>query len=46
MAMRAFSPQFVGRYLCCYRPSKSSDRQGAYQLDGVGLQLFDRIGDV
>ena len=42
LTMRAFSTQFVGRYLAavglhvCNSP-------GAYQLDGVGLQLFDRI---
>jgi septum formation protein len=42
LTMRAFSPQFVGRYLAAIGP-QVLDSPGAYQLDGAGLQLFDRI---
>jgi septum formation protein len=40
--MRAFSPQFVGRYLAATGP-QVFESPGAYQLDRAGLQLFDRI---
>ena len=42
LTMRAFSPQFVGRYLAATGP-QAFQSAGAYQLDGAGLQLFDRI---
>ena len=42
LTMRAFSPQFVGRYLAAIGP-QVLESPGAYQLDGAGLQLFDRI---
>jgi septum formation protein len=42
LTMRAFSAQFVGRYLAATGP-EVCEWPGAYQLDGVGLQLFDRI---
>ena len=40
--MAAPAHQFVGRYLAAVGP-QVCDSPGAYQLDGVGLQLFDRI---
>jgi septum formation protein len=42
LTMRSFSAQFVGRYLAATGP-QVYESPGAYQLDGVGLQLFDRI---
>jgi septum formation protein len=42
LTMRSFSAQFVGRYLAATGP-QVCESPGAYQLDGVGLQLFDRI---
>jgi len=42
LTMRSFSAQFVGRYLAATGP-QICESPGAYQLDGVGLQLFDRI---
>lgn len=42
LTMRAFSAQFVGRYLAATGP-QVCEWPGAYQLDGIGLQLFDRI---
>src|SRR5581483_2190214 len=42
LTMRAFSPQLVGRYLAAIGP-QVLDSPGAYQLDGAGLQVFDRI---
>jgi septum formation protein len=42
LTMRSFSAQFVGRYLAA-AGSQVCESAGAYQLDGVGLQLFDRI---
>ena len=42
LTMRAFSPQFVGRYLAATGP-QVFESPGAYQLDRAGLQLFDRI---
>ena len=42
LTMRSFSAQFVGRYLAATGP-RVCESPGAYQLDGVGLQLFDRI---
>jgi nucleoside triphosphate pyrophosphatase len=42
LTMRSFSAQFVGRYLAATGP-QVCEWPGAYELDGVGLQLFDRI---
>jgi septum formation protein len=42
LTMRSFSAQFVGRYLSATGP-QVCDLPGAYQLDAIGLQLFDRI---
>jgi septum formation protein len=42
LTMRAFSPQFVGRYLAATGP-QVFESPGAYQLDRARLQLFDRI---
>ncbi len=42
LTMRSFSAQFVGRYLAATGP-QVYESPGAYELDGVGLQLFDRI---
>jgi septum formation protein len=42
LTMRLFSPQFVGRYLASAGP-QVCEAPGAYELDGIGLQLFDRI---
>jgi septum formation protein len=40
--MRPFSPQFLGRYLAAAGP-QVYESVGAYQLDGLGIQLFDHI---
>jgi septum formation protein len=40
--MRPFSPQFLGRYLATAGPQVHQS-VGAYRLDGLGIQLFDRI---
>lgn len=40
--MRPLSAQFVGRYLAAAGP-QAVGSPGAYELDGVGLQLLDRI---
>jgi septum formation protein len=42
LTMRPFSPQFLGRYLAAAGPQVYQS-VGAYQLDGLGIQLFDRI---
>ena len=42
LTMRPFSPQFLGRYLAAAGPQVHQS-VGAYQLDGIGIQLFDRI---
>ena len=42
LTMRSFSAQFVGRYLVAAGP-QICEAPGAYELDGIGLQLFDRI---
>jgi septum formation protein len=42
LTMRQFSPQFLGRYLAAAGP-QAHQSVGAYQLDGLGIQLFDRI---
>ena len=41
LTMRPFSPQFLGRYLAAAGPQVH--QVGASQLDGLGIQLFDRI---
>jgi septum formation protein len=42
LTMRPFSPQFLGRYLAAAGPQVHQS-VGAYQLDGLGIQLFDGI---
>lgn len=42
LTMRSFSAQFVGRYLAAAGP-QICEAPGAYELDGIGLQLFDQI---
>jgi septum formation protein len=42
MTMRAFSPRFVGRYLAAVG-DEALTSVGAYQVEGRGIQLFERI---
>jgi septum formation protein len=42
LTMRQFSPEFLGRYLAAAGPQVCRS-VGAYQLDGLGIQLFDRV---
>jgi septum formation protein len=42
LTMRAMSAQFIGRYLAA-AGKQAVGSPGAYQLDGVGLQLFERV---
>ena len=42
MTMRAFSDAFLGAYLTAAGPAILQS-VGAYQLEGLGLQLFERI---
>lgn len=42
ITMRPLSAQFVGRYLAAASP-QAVGSPGAYEIDGVGLQLLDRI---
>lgn len=42
LTMREFSPEFLGRYLAAAGPQVDQSA-GLYQLDGLGMQLFDRI---
>jgi len=42
LSMRNFSPQFLGRYLASIGENALSS-VGSYQLEGEGVQLFDRI---
>ena len=42
LTMRAFSPEFLGRYLAVAGPQVHRSVV-PYQLDGPGIQLFDRI---
>lgn len=42
MTMRKLSPQFIGRYLAAVGPAALSS-VGAYQVEGRGIQLFERI---
>ena len=42
LTMREFSSEFLGRYLAAAGP-RVYQSVGPYQLDGLGMQLFDRI---
>ena len=42
LTMRAISPQFIGRYLASAGEEVLSS-VGAYQLEGLGIQLFEKI---
>ena len=42
LTMRQLTPQFIGRYLAAVGPPALSS-VGAYQLEGRGVQLFERI---
>jgi septum formation protein len=42
MTMRRLTPEFVGRYLAAVGPPALSS-VGAYQLEGRGVQLFEKI---
>jgi septum formation protein len=42
LTMRALSPQFIGRYLAAAGEEVLSS-VGAYQLEGLGIQLFEKI---
>ncbi len=40
--MRRLQPAFVGRYLAAVGP-EALNSVGAYQIEGRGIQLFDKI---
>jgi septum formation protein len=42
LTMRELSPAFIGRYLAAIG-NKALQSVGAYQIEGEGIQLFDRI---
>jgi septum formation protein len=42
MTMRKLTPQFIGRYLAAAGPAALSS-VGAYQVEGRGIQLFEKI---
>jgi septum formation protein len=42
LTMRALTPQFIGRYLAAAGEGVLSS-VGAYQLEGLGIQLFEKI---
>ncbi|MGH6866098.1 MAG: Maf family nucleotide pyrophosphatase [Methyloceanibacter sp.] len=42
LTMRDVSPEFIGRYLAAADDAVLSS-VGAYQLEGIGIQLFDKI---
>jgi septum formation protein len=42
LTMRPLDPAFIGRYLAAVGPAALTS-VGAYQLEGRGIQLFDRI---
>ena len=42
LTMRDFSPEFLGRYLASVG-DKALESVGCYQLEGEGVQLFERI---
>ena len=41
MTMRVLSPQFIGRYLSATGPAVLGS-VGVYQIEGLGIQLFDK----
>lgn len=46
MTMRNLSPEYIGRHLSAAGPSVLGS-VGVYQIEGLGIQLFDRIdGDI
>ncbi len=42
LTMRPLTPAFIGRYLAATGP-EALESVGAYQLEGRGIQLFDKI---
>ena len=42
LTMRKLTPQFIGRYLAAAGEEVLSS-VGAYQLEGLGIQLFEKI---
>ena len=42
MTMRKLTPQFIGRYLAAVGPEALTS-VGAYQVEGRGIQLFEKI---
>jgi septum formation protein len=42
LTMRPLSAQFIGRYLAAAGP-QAIGSPGAYELDGIGLQLFEHV---
>jgi septum formation protein len=42
LTMRELSPAFIGRYLAAVG-NKALQSVGAYQIEGEGIQLFDRV---
>jgi septum formation protein len=42
MTMRKLTPEFIGRYLAAVGPTALSS-VGAYQVEGRGIQLFEKI---
>ena len=42
MTMRKLTPQFIGRYLAAVGPEALTS-VGAYQIEGRGIQLFEKI---
>ncbi len=42
LTMRPLSAQFIGRYLAAAGP-EAIGSPGAYELDGIGLQLFEHV---
>src|SRR4029077_15100498 len=42
LTMRKLTPEFIGRYLAAAGDEALSSA-GAYQIESVGVQLFDRI---
>lgn len=42
MTMRAFTPAFVGQYLAIVG-DRARSSVGAYQVEGIGIQLFEEI---
>lgn len=42
MTMRSFSPEFLGHYVAAAGPAALAS-VGGYQIEGPGVQLFDRV---